>query len=67
MSWNSPNYVKRKSGGASPKTVISTVLGNLRVPVYEPIMNDGVLALTQSGDLLIAKSAEVPLIEIEEP
>lgn len=65
MSYNSPNYAKKMSGGASAAQVVEIATDNLLVPVYEPIMNDGALLLTVSGDLLIAKIAEVPLIVVE--
>lgn len=65
MSYSQPNYAKKKGGGASAGDVIVIAENNFRVPVYEPIMLDSALLLTVGGDLLIAKSAEVPLIVVE--
>jgi len=59
MSYVSPNYAKKKSGGSSQSpseftaAVIAAVKDNLGVVYYEPMMAEAELVLSTDGDLMV--------------
>lgn len=64
MSWNSPNYAKKKgggSGGLPSQEVLDLVVANIQVPYYEPVMAESELVLTEEGDLVMNPVGYVPL------
>ena len=66
MSYNQPNYAKKKSGSAlDPVDVTAIVLAGLVVPIYEPVMAQSDIVLSTDGDILMVSSGySAPLLPV---